>query len=41
MHKFDRVFDGDDLATPFAVDEINKVIERRRLTGAGRSGDED
>ena len=36
---FDRVFDGDDLAVRF-VDVIEAGVERGRLAGAGRAGDE-
>src|ERR1035438_7569357 len=41
MNEFDRVLDGDDLAAALAVDEVDHVIERRGLAGAGRPGDQD
>ena len=38
--KLHRVLDGDNLATPLSVNQIDHVVERRRLTDAGRPRDE-
>jgi len=37
---FNRVFDGDDLATALAVDQVNHVVEGCRLSRTGWAGDQ-
>src|ERR1044071_3959643 len=40
VHVFDRVFNGDNLATTLAVDKIHHVIQRGRLSSASGAADE-
>ena len=40
VQELDRVFDGDDVVGARAVDEVDERGERRRLSGAGRAGDQ-
>ena len=40
MEELDRVFDGDDVLVPLAVDLVDHRGQRRRLARAGRAGDE-
>ena len=41
MQELDRILDRDDVIRASAVDLVDHRGERRRLTGAGRTGDED
>ena len=41
VHELDRVFDRDDVLLPAAVDRVDDRREGRRLSRAGRTGDED
>lgn len=41
MYKFNRVFNGQDMFFPRDIDFIDDSGESSRLTGAGRTGDED
>ena len=41
MQDLDRVLDRDDVLLPVAVHVVDHRRERRRLSGAGRAGDED
>ena len=40
MQKFDRIFDGEDMAVLVLVHMVDHCRERRRFAGAGRTGDE-
>ena len=40
VHELDRILDGEDVLGARAVDLVDDRRERRRLTGAGRAGDE-
>ena len=40
VHELDRVLDREDVLRALAVDLVDQRRERRRLTGAGRAGDE-
>ena len=41
VHELDRILDREDVVGAVAVDLVDHRGERRRLTGAGRAGDED
>ncbi len=41
VQELDRILDRDDVIRAAAVDLVDDRRERRRLTGAGRPGDED
>jgi hypothetical protein len=41
VHELDRVLDREDVLRALTVDLVDQRRERRRLTGAGRPGDED
>ena len=41
VHELDRILDREDVLGARAVDLVDDRGERRRLTGAGRAGDED
>ena len=41
VEELDRILDRDDVVGAGAVDLVDQRRERRRLTGAGRPGDED
>src|SRR5262249_7282622 len=41
VKELDRVLDGEDVLRAVPVDLVDERRERRRLTGAGRPGDED
>src|SRR5947209_18231604 len=40
MEKLHRIFDGDDVLVPLAIDLVDHRRERGRLAGTGRAGDE-
>src|SRR6266545_5205618 len=41
MKELHRIFDGDDVLVPLAIDLVDHRGEGGRFAGAGRSGDED
>ena len=41
VEKLDRILDRQDVLVPESIDVVEERGERRRLTGAGRAGDED
>ena len=41
MHKFNRIFDRDDVIVPLQIRVIHHRRQRGRFAGAGRPGDED
>src|SRR5262245_54720578 len=41
MNKLDRILNHEDLATTLSVDEIDKIIQRRRFARSGRSHNQD